>query len=143
MDMKKLLSTFAGVYVASMLLNLLIHAVLLAPTYSSPELSNLMRSPEEAKTWIHFVVGIFFSFFFVFIFSKGYENKGIMEGFRYGLYVGLMVATPTAYSSYAVYPIPYSLALQWFMYGLVYYIILGMVAALLYKPRATPAPAAS
>ncbi|MFQ5799268.1 MAG: hypothetical protein ACE5H0_11365 [Bacteroidota bacterium] len=142
-NLKKLLLPFVVVYAVSMILNLLIHGAILGSTYESPELSDIMRPAEESKMWIHFIVGIIFSFFFVFIFSKGYENRGIMEGVRYGLYVGLMVATPMAYSSYAAYQIPYSLALQWFIYGLVYYIILGVIAALLYKLKVATAPAAS
>lgn len=142
MNTKKILTTFVGVYVVAMVLNFLIHGVLLEPYYMSPEMSGIMR-PEaemESNMWIHFVTTLFFSFFFVFIFSKGYESKGIMEGVRYGVYVGLMVGIPMAYDSYAVYPMPYGLVLQWFLYTLVGYIILGVVAAALYKPKAaTPA----
>jgi len=40
----------------------------------------------------------------------------------------------------AVYPIPSSLALQWFIYGAIQTIILGVVTALIYKPaEAKPA----
>jgi hypothetical protein len=39
------------------------------------------------------------------------------------------MATPFAYDSYASYPIPYSLALQWFCYTTILYVILGVVAA--------------
>lgn len=143
MNTKKLLTTFVGVYIVNMVLNFIIHGGILESTYSSPEMSGLMRPENEmaANTWIHFVSGLFVSFFFVFIFSKGYENKGIIEGVRYGLYIGLMMSVPMAYDSYAVYPIPYSLALQWFLYGVVQYIILGVVAALLYKPKAAAAAA--
>jgi len=31
---------------------------------------------------------------------------------------------------------PYSLAFQWFIYGMIMSLILGVVAALLYKPAA-------
>jgi hypothetical protein len=36
-----------------------------------------------------------------------------------------------------IYPIPYSLVLQWLFSGLVVSIILGIVAAMVYKPRST------
>ena len=87
------------------------------------------------KLWLIPVIGLFFSFFFTFIFSKGYEGKGLLEGVRYGLYVGLMVALPMAYGSYAMMPIPYSLALQWFIYGTLEYMIAGVVLALIFKPK--------
>jgi len=33
--------------------------------------------------------------------------------------------------------IPYSLALQWFIYGMVEAIVMGIVVALVYKPAAS------
>ncbi len=138
MDTKKFLIAFVVVYVVNMLLNLVIHGSILESYYTTAPMSDIMRPEEEmqGKMWIHFVTGLFFSFFFVFIFTKGYENKGIMEGARYGLYIGLLMALPAAYDSYAVYPIPYGYAFQWFLYGMIQTIILGVVAALLYKPKA-------
>jgi hypothetical protein len=32
--------------------------------------------------WVFWVIGIVFSFFFTFVFAKGYEGKGVMEGVR-------------------------------------------------------------
>ena len=78
-------------------------------------------------------------FFFTLIFSKGYQGKGIAEGLRYGLYIGILMATPMAYASYAMYPIPYSLALQWFLYCTVQSILLGVLVALVYGKNNTSA----
>jgi uncharacterized membrane protein YagU involved in acid resistance len=126
---KKFWISFLAVYVAMNLLNFLIHAVLLAATYQSEAVASVMRPEQDQMMWVHFVTALVFSFFFTLIFSKGYEGKGMIEGVRYGFYVGLMVAVPMAYDSFAVYPVPYSLAIQWFFYGLVQYILLGVVAA--------------
>jgi hypothetical protein len=129
---KKLLVGFVAVFVGMSLTNLLIHAVLLAPVYHSEEMMKLMRTEADAKTWIYFVTAAIVSFFFTLIFSKGYEGKGMGEGLRYGLYMGLLMSVPMAYDSYASYPIPYSLALQWFCYGVIQYLILGAIVAMVY-----------
>jgi hypothetical protein len=125
-------------------LNMIIHGFILSSTYQTDEVSKIMRPESEMNSmmWIYYVVYIIQAFFFTFIFSKGYEGKGIIEGVRYGLYMGLLMATPMAYASYAMYPMPYSLALQWFIYGMIQYIILGILIALVYKkkPAATPTP---
>ncbi len=86
--------------------------------------------------WIIWVTDLIWTFFFTFFFVKGYENKGIMEGVRFGVYMGLFYSLVIAYQNYAVLPIPYSLALQWFAYGFIQLIILGITAALIYKPTA-------
>lgn len=141
---KKLWVGFIAVYVGMVVTNLAIHVGLLASAYHSEEMMKLMRPESEAKTWIYFVTSAIISFFFTLIFSKGYERKGIGEGVRYGLYVGLLMATPMAYDSYASYPLPYSLALQWFIYGTIQYIILGVIVAMVYGKAgsAQGAPAA-
>jgi hypothetical protein len=88
------------------------------------------------KIGLFYVIYLFVAFFFTLIFSKGYEGKGIMEGLRYGFYVGMMMAVPMAYGMYGSMPIPYSLALQWFLYGLIEYLLCGMAVALVYGKQA-------
>jgi len=46
------------------------------------------------------------------------------------------MSVPMAYDSYVVYPIPYSMALKWFVTGMAYWLILGAVLAAIYKPDA-------
>jgi hypothetical protein len=42
----------------------------------------LWRSETEMKFGVILVAQLFFAFFFTFIFSKGYEEKGLVEGLR-------------------------------------------------------------
>jgi hypothetical protein len=85
--------------------------------------------------WIFYPIGLVMSFLFVYIFIKGYEGKGILEGLRYGIWIGLFMNLPSAFGQYAIYPVPFSLAIQWFIYGMIEFIILGLVAAAIYKPK--------
>ena len=102
---------------------------------------NIWRPDMMEKMWIMHIVKIVNAFIIAFIFSKGYEGKGIMEGVRYGLYVGLMLSIGMAYGTYAMIAIPYYLALQWFVYGLIEYVIAGIALALVFSWKAkTPTP---
>jgi len=94
-----------------------------------------MRDEMMSMMWILWVTDLFWAFFFVLFFVKGYENKGIMEGVRFGFYIGLFVSLVFSYQMYALLPLPYSLPLQWFIYGMIQCIILGVTAAALYKPK--------
>ena len=133
---KKVWITFIVVFIVYFLLGWLVNEVLLASTYQLLP-ADMMRPPDAimSNLWIIAVSHLFYAFFFTFIFSKGFENKGWMEGVRFGLYVGLMVSVPMAYIAYATQPIPYSLAFQWFIYGTLSNVIIGVVAALVYKPK--------
>lgn len=140
MNTKKLFIAFIVVFILGEVANFIIHSFLLASSYATEEVSKVFRSMEEmnSKMWIMWVVDLIWSFFFVFIFVKGYQNKGIMEGVRYGIYMGLFVQLVAAYAQYVVYPIPYYLALQWFIYGFIVCVILGVVTAAIYKPVEAP-----
>ncbi len=130
---KRILIGFIAVYVVMNVLNVVIHTVLLKSYYYSDPVINILRPGPEVKTWIYFVTSMVASYFFTFIFSKGYEGKGIGEGIRYGLYVGLFISVPMVFDSFTSYPLPFSLAVRWFMYSIAEYVILGMVVAIVFK----------
>ncbi len=129
---KKLWTGFIAAYVVLSLLNYVIHQVILRDTYMKLIESGFMRSEEAGTMWIYFVTALVVAFFFTLIFSKGYNGTGAGEGVRFGLYAGLLLMTPFAYDTYASVPIPYSLALQWFLYGIIEYVILGVVVSMVY-----------
>lgn len=141
MDTKKYVIASGVVFVVYEILSLLIHRVLLDGAYQATASVWRPEAEMHANFPIMLVTAFIISFLFVFIFAKGYEGKGIMEGVRYGLWIGLLMSIPMAFNSYATLPIPMSLAIKWFVYGVIRFIILGIVAAGIYKPSAQPAAA--
>ena len=134
---KKVWIGFVAVFILMEILDYLIYSVILGSTFQS--LQSLWRPDMMSLQWIYVVITLIGSFFFAFIFSKGYEGKGIAEGVRYGLYIGIWMSVGMAYGTYAMIAIPYSLALQWFLYGVVSYILAGIVLALVFKSKPKPA----
>jgi hypothetical protein len=139
MNVKRFWLAFIAVLVLLFLTDWVVHGGILMSAYESEGVKKAFRSTEEmqSKMWIMWVMYLVWAFFFTFIFVKGYENKGIMEGVKFGIYIGLFYSLVSAYGSYAVYPIPYSLAFQWFIFGLIQSIIFGIAVALIYKPKPT------
>ena len=137
MNVKRFWIAFVVVLVLLFITDWIVHGGILMSTYESEGVKEAFRSAEEMQSnmWIMWVLYLVWSFFFVFIFVKGYENKGIIEGLKYGIYIGLFYSLVSAYGSYAVYPIPYSLAFQWFIFGLVQAVIFGIAVAAIYKPK--------
>jgi hypothetical protein len=136
-DWTKLLIAAVAVFVVGQVCNFLIHAQWLAPTYQA--LASVWRpqADMESRMWIMFVTGAVFAFFFSYVFARGYEGKGLAEGARYGAIIGLFFSLPQAYNSYVIYPIPYSLALKWFLSGVAVCTLMGIAAAAVYKPART------
>ena len=130
---KRFWMAFAACYVVAQVLGFVIHGVLLADTYEA--LASVWRPKEqmEAMMPIMMATGLIWVFLFCLIFTKGYEGKGIGEGLRYGLLIGLFVSVMQAFDSYVIYPIPLDLAITWFVSGVIFYVILGAVLAAIYR----------
>ena len=131
--MKKVLIGAVAVFVALEILDGIIHGGILMSTYMT--MQNVWRPDMMQKMWVLHFVKLATAFFMTYIFSKGYEGKGIIEGVRYGFYIGMIVSSGFAFGSYATFPIKYQLAIQWFCYSLVEYVILGVVLALVFGQK--------
>ena len=137
MNVRRYLAATLAVFVVSVGLGYVVNGVLLQSTYAS--IHGVWRPDILSKMWINAVNDFILSFVFVYLFVKGYEGRGILEGVRFGLLMGLVFAIPAAYGTYVIIPIPYYLALEWFLYGMAQTVIIGMVAAAIYKPAERPA----
>jgi len=137
---KRIWFGFVTVFVTTQIMESLVSFILLGPTYS--HFPHIWRPIAEIKLWMLPVTGAFFSFFFVFIFSKGYQERGLLEGVRYGTYAALMIVLPHAYNSYATLQIPYSLALQWFLSGSLEYILAGCLLSAAFRMAGNGSPSA-
>jgi len=137
MNVKRYLVATLAVFIAAVALGYLVHGVLLQSTYAS--IHGVWRPDILSKMWINAVNDFILSFVFVYLFAKGYEGRGIMEGVRFGLLMGLIFAIPAAYGTYVIVAVPYYLALEWFLYGVAQTLILGIIAAAIYRPAERPA----
>lgn len=132
MNVRRYLAATLAVFVVSVGLGYVVNGVLLQSTYAS--IHGVWRPDILSKMWINAVNDFILSFVFVYLFAKGYEGRGMLEGVRFGLLMGLVFAIPAAYGTYVIIPVPYYLALEWFLYGMAQTVIIGMVAAAIYKP---------
>ncbi len=131
MNNKRFFLAVAAVFVVHEVLGFIIHQVLMTPFYQ--ETYSLWRMPEEINLGLIYLVAVIWSLLFTYIFTKGYEGKGPMEGIRYGLLVGLLISVPMAFATYAVQPITLSMAMAWFVYGTIQVVACGLAAALVYQ----------
>jgi hypothetical protein len=131
MNVKRYILASFLVFVAYVALNFVIHGAILGRVYM--EMPGVWRQDMMSYMWIVYVTALVFSFLFVLIFHKGYEGRGILEGVRYGLLIGLLLNVPGMFNQFAVYPLPFGLIIQWFVYGTIQVVICGIVAAAVYR----------
>ncbi|MEW6703186.1 MAG: hypothetical protein AB1298_10790 [Bacteroidota bacterium] len=134
MNTKKFVLAVVVVFILLEATSYLVHSVILSSTYMQESISKFFSKDMQANMWKMWITDLIWSFFFVFIFTKGYQNKGWMEGVRYGVYIGLFMNLTAAVAQNVVYAIPFYLALQWFIYGFIQSVILGVAVSLIYKP---------
>ncbi len=126
--------SFIAVVVLFLVLGYLVDGVLLASSYEATK--DLWRPDMMSLMWLFYVIMVVGAFFFVLVFSRGYEGKGIMEGVRYGLYIGIWMGIGMAYGTYGMIAIPYSMAITWFFSTVVQYVLAGIVTAAIFGKKA-------
>jgi hypothetical protein len=134
MNVKRFALACLAVYVVYQFLGFVIHQLWLADTYKALETVWRPEAEMMSMMWISFLTSAVWTVLFCYIFTRGYEGKGAMEGARYGLIMGLFMGIPYAYESFMIYPITLGLAHAWFVSGVVLSVISGIVVALIYKP---------
>lgn len=127
---KKVLIASLAVFVLFSIYNFIFHGLILASAYMAIE--SLWRPDYQRLMWIYHVLNIVGAFFFVFVFSKGYEGRGAMEGVRFGLYMGTWIGVGYAYGTYAMVAIPYWMAFTWFVGSIIQHILAGVVTVAIF-----------
>lgn len=143
---KKLIIAWALVFVVWMVGNFLIHAVLLSNDYG--QLPNLYRT--EAQTMRYFpleiLAHVIMAGAFTWIYYQGVAVKPwLPQGLRFGVAVALLTAVPTYLIYYSVQPLPGPLVVKQVVLSAILVVLLGVLAAFLYRQAPThataPAPA--
>jgi len=137
MNWKRLLLAALVAFIFLQLTDFLIHGVILEDIYQILAERGVFRSDAEMYryTWVEILMTLLFSFFFTYIFVKGYEGKGVLEGVRYGIIIGFFWIFINAYGAFVILPIPYGLVWYWIISGFIQTIIAGILVALIYKSK--------
>jgi hypothetical protein len=130
------------VFVFFLVIEWIFHGVIMSGWYR--EVLQLHRP--DAYTGIYLIwmlVGfLILAFGYCFIFTKGYENKGIAEGYRYGLYIGVTFSVSASLIEFSVFPFPAKWIIGWIIGYVIIMILAGMIFAAIYRPRIAQAATA-
>lgn len=134
MKNKTLWIGFVVVFIVMQALGFVVHEVMMADTYAS--LGNVLRGETEMMDmmWMMMLSAAVMVFMFCYIFTKGYEGGGIMEGVRFGLMVGIMMAGAMAIDPHVIFPLPANVATVWLLAGVGSLMVGGAMFAAIYKP---------
>jgi len=112
----------------------LVNNVLLADLYARH--ARVFRPQDEMNVALGLGATLAGFFVFAYAYAKGYEGgAGAVEGLRYGVVVGLMLATFSVAWNYVVLPVSGTLAAAWIVDAIVEMAVYGAVVGLVYKPH--------
>lgn len=112
----------------------LIHAVWLGADYKAT--APLWRPEEQMRVRFLAMLAaqLLCSIAFMYIWARtGWRRRSLGDGAVFGIWMGLFQQVTTIVL-YVVTPMPLALAAKWFVSGLVQATLLGVLAALIYKP---------
>lgn len=132
MNWKKLSISVIVIFIVYEVLNYVIHGLILGSSYQA--LASTWRPNMQNIMWVMNIGDLIFVFFFVYIFARGYEGKGIKEGVRFGLYATGLVTIPGMLAQFTVYNVTFTLTFYWIIFGCFQMIVNGIIASLIYKP---------
>ena len=112
----------------------LFHGYLLKGLYETTP--QLWRTQAMMPKYFPYLTGgqFLLALFLGIIFSKGYENRGLGEGIRFGFLIGLLFV-PGHLIWYAIQPISGTLALYWIIGGIIEMTVAGIILAAISRPK--------
>lgn len=129
---KRLLLAILAVFVAWQVLDFVIHGLMLMKTYEAT--AQLWRPMEEMKMGLMRLVGLVGATVFVVIYAAMIRPKSVGAGVIYGTLFGLGTGFSMGFGTYAVMPIPFPLAMTWFLGSVVEAAVGGWLAGWIVKP---------
>ena len=129
------------VYVVWSVLDFLIHGVMLSSLYQ--ETAELWRPQDEMKMGLMRIVVLMASICFVAVYALFFEKKTVGTGLKYGVLYGVGVGVGMGYGTYSVMPLPYEMALIWFLGSVVEAAAAGALVGLIVREVTKPTESAA
>ncbi len=129
---KKFLLGGIAIFVAWEVLDFVIHGLILSATYAT--LTNLFRPPAEMKMGLMVLATLIGALTFAAVYAWLVNPKSVAAGVKYGLVWGFGAGVMMGYGMYSSMPVPYVLALVWFLGAWVEYTLAGLLAGAIIKP---------
>ena len=115
--MKKTSIAIAVVFVLWGVLDFILHSLILSSSYAATP--QLWRPMDEINLVLMYVVTLVTAACFVYVYAALIGDTSQKTALVYGLVFGIGAGISMGYGSYAVMPIPYLMALAWFLWTIL------------------------
>ena len=129
--LKKIILPTVLIFIAWTFMDFILHVIILKSQYETS--LQLWRPMNEMKMGLMHFVTLITALGFVWIYAFLITEKTLAKGLKFGFWFGLTTGVSMGYGSYSVMPIPYLMALGWFLGTLVETMIAGSIVGRLIK----------
>jgi hypothetical protein len=130
---KRFVISVVVVFVASMVLGMVVHGMLLGADYGKLVAAGLFRAPEDAQKHFPYMLlaHVFLAIGYTWIYRKGRDisRPWFQQGARFGIAVALITVIPTYLIYFAVQPMPVELVAKQIVLDFIAVLALGVVTA--------------
>lgn len=139
MDFGRVAAAAIAAWVAFLVISSFVSPVLLEEFYR--EHGALFRLAADQHLALGFGVGLLGFFVFAYAYAKGYEGGGsAVEGLRFGVIVGLLLACFSVAWAYVLTPMSGGFAVALVIDTIVEMALYGVLVGLVYRPRQSGTP---
>jgi hypothetical protein len=135
MTIKRFVIASTSVFVLGLVWGWFVHLVLLRD--ANRAIAHLLRPDMAGKMWMSIVASAGFAMLFVLGYGRVARRGTAAEGIVYGLFFAAVAGLLVDVNQYVLYPIPGSLALKWFVAGVVEFGLYGALVTRLYPVAGT------
>lgn len=128
---KRALIAVVVIFIAWVAMDFVIHGLILGPYYAAS--SELWRPQAEMMMWLIWLAVLVGAAAFVYVYDRFFAAKTMKAAVIYGLVYGIGAGIGMGYGTYAVMPIPYALALGWFLGHVVEALVAGVLLGAIVK----------
>ena len=129
--MKRIAGAVVSIFISWNIIDYIVHGIILNQAYQ--ETSQLWRPMAEMKMGLIYISVFISAVVFVLIYQRLVSNKSISNAIQYGILLGIGVGISMGYGTYAVMPIPYAMALTWFLTSILESAVAGILLGVIIK----------
>jgi hypothetical protein len=132
MNYKRFFIAVFVIFIFALIWNGIVHLIILREADSV--MNSIGREASQRNLVLSLLVTAILSLLFVWSYSRCARQGTLLDGITHGLFFGVLAGVLVDLNQYVLYPIPASLALSWFAFGLLEFCIYGILVSKLY-PR--------
>jgi hypothetical protein len=130
MNYKRFFISVLVIFIFALIWNGIVHLIILRGADSI--LNSIGREESQRNLFLSLLITAIIALLFVWSYSRFARKGNLRDGISHGLFFGILAGVLVDLNQYVLYPIPASLALTWFVFGLLEFCIYGILVCKIY-----------